>query len=122
MGAMVISQLKTFGKEVQANEVIDGQQRLTPFQLLLAALRDVAAVNGSSRPNETDLWPNDNEFRQGWLGRDQFKNARQPRLRYTFEHLEQAKRATLSEDIEIKSALTIDHIMHKRPFRKGLSG
>ena len=44
MGAIVISQIKTFGKQVQAFEVIDGQQRLTTFQLLLAALRDVASV------------------------------------------------------------------------------
>jgi hypothetical protein len=43
MGAIVISQIKTYGKEVQAFEVIDGQQRLTTFQLLLTALRDVAA-------------------------------------------------------------------------------
>jgi hypothetical protein len=48
MGALVISQIKTFGKQVQAFEVIDGQQRLTTFQILLTALRDVAA-SGSSR-------------------------------------------------------------------------
>lgn len=48
MGAIVINQVKTYGKQVQAFEVIDGQQRLTTFQLLLAALRDVAADNGSS--------------------------------------------------------------------------
>ncbi|PWI52070.1 hypothetical protein B5K03_21520 [Rhizobium phaseoli] len=42
MGAIVISQIKTYGRQVQAFEVIDGQQRLTTFQLLLAAFRDVA--------------------------------------------------------------------------------
>jgi hypothetical protein len=68
----------------------------------------------STRPNETDRWPNDQEFRQGWLGRDQYRSARQPRLRFIFEHLEQAKRSTLSEDIEIKSALTIEHIMPQK--------
>lgn len=52
MGAIVINQIKTFGKAVQAFEVIDGQQRLTTFQLLLAALRDVAAENGSSYAQE----------------------------------------------------------------------
>lgn len=52
MGAMVIAQVKTFGKEVQAFEIIDGQQRLTTFQLLLAALRDVAKANGSRYESE----------------------------------------------------------------------
>jgi hypothetical protein len=52
MGAIVISQVKTFGKQVQAFEVIDGQQRLTTFQLLLAALRDVAESHGSSYARE----------------------------------------------------------------------
>lgn len=47
MGAIVIAQIKTFGKQVQAFEIIDGQQRLTTFQLLLAALRDVARAHGS---------------------------------------------------------------------------
>ena len=45
MGAIVIAQIKTFGKQVQAFEVIDGQQRLTTFQLLMAALRDVAGTH-----------------------------------------------------------------------------
>lgn len=52
MGAIVISQVKTFGKQVQAYEIIDGQQRLTTFQLLLCALRDVAAANGSRYAEE----------------------------------------------------------------------
>ncbi len=47
LGAIVIAQIKTFGKEVQAFEIIDGQQRLTTFQLLLAALRDVAATHST---------------------------------------------------------------------------
>ncbi|WP_419809025.1 DUF262 domain-containing protein [Sphingomonas sp.] len=68
----------------------------------------------STRPNETDRWPNDAEFRQGWLGRDQYKSARQPRLRYVFERIERAKRTALSEEIEIKSALTIEHIMPQK--------
>lgn len=68
----------------------------------------------STRPNETDRWPNNVEFQQGWLGRDQYKSARQPRLRYIFEHIEQAKRTALSEEIEIKSALTVEHIMPQK--------
>lgn len=68
----------------------------------------------STRPNDTDRWPKDAEFRQGWLGRDQYKSARQPRLRYIFEQIEQAKRTALSEEIEIKSALTVEHIMPQK--------
>ena len=42
MGAIVINQLMTFGPQIPAHEVIDGQQRLTTFQLFLAALRDLS--------------------------------------------------------------------------------
>ena len=52
MGAIVIVQIKTFGKQVQAFEIIDGQQRLTTFQVLLAALRDVAAAKSSKYADE----------------------------------------------------------------------
>lgn len=65
----------------------------------------------SSRRSETDIWPDDTAFLQAWLGRDQYKNNRQPRLRFLFEAIEQRKRSALNEDIEIKSALTIEHIM-----------
>lgn len=68
----------------------------------------------STRPNDTDRWPDDEEFRRGWLGRDQYKSARQPRLRYLFQHIETAKRSALSEQIEIKSLLTVEHIMPQR--------
>jgi hypothetical protein len=54
MGAIVIAQIKTFGKQVQAYEVIDGQQRLTTFQLLLAAFRDVANTHGSDYGQEVN--------------------------------------------------------------------
>lgn len=43
LGAVVWSSLKVLGRQVHAYEVIDGQQRLTTFQLLLAAFRDVTA-------------------------------------------------------------------------------
>lgn len=56
MGAIVISQVKTFGKQVQSFEVIDGQQRLTTFQLLLTALRDVATVHSSEYANEVEKY------------------------------------------------------------------
>src|SRR5688572_29849015 len=40
LGAAVINQIKTFGKQVTARQVIDGQQRLTTLQILLIALKD----------------------------------------------------------------------------------
>lgn len=43
LGAIVIFQVPTFGKQVQAFDVIDGQQRLSTFQILLCSFRDVAA-------------------------------------------------------------------------------
>jgi hypothetical protein len=67
----------------------------------------------SSRTSDIDRWPSDNEWKKEWLSRAQYKTARQPRLRYLFEALEQKKRTALSEDIEIKSALTVEHIMPK---------
>lgn len=65
----------------------------------------------SSRTSDIDRWPSDTEWQREWLGRSQYKSARQPRLRYLFEALERRKRTALSEDIEIKSALSVEHIM-----------
>ena len=42
LGAIVINQLRVWGDQVHAHDVIDGQQRLTTFQIVMAALRDVA--------------------------------------------------------------------------------
>jgi len=42
LGALVLDQIRTFGNQVPAHLIIDGQQRLITFQLILAALRDIA--------------------------------------------------------------------------------
>lgn len=48
MGAVVINQLPTFGRQVPAMEVIDGQQRITTLQILFLALRDFARTTLAS--------------------------------------------------------------------------
>lgn len=44
LGAIVIQQRMTFGDQLLTHDVIDGQQRLTTFQLPLTAFHDVAAA------------------------------------------------------------------------------
>ena len=56
MGEIVMSQIKTYGDQVQAFEVIDGLQRLTTFQLLMTALRDVAVERGSLNAPEVEKY------------------------------------------------------------------
>ncbi len=47
LGAAVLSEIKTFGRQVAAREIIDGQQRLTTLQIILTAFRDIVlARNG----------------------------------------------------------------------------
>lgn len=48
LGAIVLEQLKTPSTVVEARQVIDGQQRLTTLQVLLAALRDRARTTGAT--------------------------------------------------------------------------
>jgi len=64
--------------------------------------------------SDTNRWPHDGEWKAAWLGNGQYKNNRQPRLRYLFEAIEKAKRSSLSEEIEIKSELTVEHIMPQK--------
>lgn len=69
MGAAVINKLDTFGFEVEAMDIIDGQQRLTTLQILLVALRDfvhATSYDASLGEELTDLTLN-----KGRMERDQ---------------------------------------------------
>lgn len=46
MGAMVFAQVPTYGRQIQAFTVIDGQQRLTTLQIFLVAFRNAARKYG----------------------------------------------------------------------------
>lgn len=55
MGAAVITRVKTMGRQVDAMDIIDGQQRLTTLQILLAALRDFVKESSYDQELETEL-------------------------------------------------------------------
>lgn len=48
LGAMVLDQRRVYGNAVPVQLVIDGQQRLTTFQIFLSAFRDVCAAEGQN--------------------------------------------------------------------------
>lgn len=56
LGALVLNQIQTFGNAVPAYTIIDGQQRLTTFQIFLAAFRDVARAHESEYADETERY------------------------------------------------------------------
>jgi uncharacterized protein with ParB-like and HNH nuclease domain len=49
LGAVVLDRLRTLTGDIDARQVIDGQQRMTTFQIALAALRDVCSSVGDER-------------------------------------------------------------------------
>jgi hypothetical protein len=49
LGAIVLDQLKTPTGDIDTRQIIDGQQRMTTFQLVLAALRDRCKAAGDER-------------------------------------------------------------------------
>ena len=63
-GAIVIQQKQTNVNEVQKYEIIDGQQRLTTFQIILCALRDVCK---SYEFDEIEAQADRNILNQGYL-------------------------------------------------------
>ena len=75
---------------------------------------DELIVYLSSRLADLDRWPDDAEWQRSWVMREQYRSARQPRLRYVLETIERAKHTARTEDIQIRSTLTIEHIMPQK--------
>lgn len=84
LGAVVLDHVATQVAELEARQVIDGQQRLTTLQLLIAACRDVADSRGLDKQarvlaklaeNDTDLIAEDEHLLKVWptnVDRDSF--------------------------------------------------
>lgn len=48
------------------------------------------------------------------MGRDQYKPARQPRLRYLLGAIERERASAYGEDVTVRSDLTVEHIMPRK--------
>lgn len=87
---------------------------ITKLRATTGSIVDEMVAYLSSRQSDIDRWPDNPEWQHAWMSRDQYKGARQPRLRFLFEAIELMKRSNLNEYIEIKSELSIEHIMPQR--------
>jgi uncharacterized protein with ParB-like and HNH nuclease domain len=61
LGELVLDQLETPMSHIHARQIIDGQQRLTTFQMVLAAARDLCAALGEQRFSEAFRKLTDND-------------------------------------------------------------
>jgi hypothetical protein len=75
---------------------------------------EVLIANLSERGSDIDRWPDDEEWHTAWMDDNQYSGARRNRLNYLFEIIEEKLRNDRNEDIEIKLALTIEHIMPQK--------
>jgi uncharacterized protein with ParB-like and HNH nuclease domain len=62
LGTIVLDQLKTQTGNIHARQIIDGQQRLTTLQILLAAMRDLSAQHNQPKYADTFRKLTDNHF------------------------------------------------------------
>lgn len=78
--------------------------------------------NGATRQNfqnfmldqkgETGIWPSNDEFKAAWLSTPVYSTfQRSNRIQYILREIEQHQRSQKSEDVEIKSWLTVEHVM-----------
>lgn len=61
---------------------------------------------------DSGLWPTDEEFRVKWLERPLYSEIKPVgRVRSILEELERANRSSKSESVELKSVLSVEHVM-----------
>jgi len=60
---------------------------------------------------ESNRWPRDPEFRQAWLDLPLYRTLRRERIQMLLEALERHLYSELTEGIEVKGGLTIEHLM-----------
>lgn len=60
---------------------------------------------------ESTEWPTDDAFREGWRTRELYHQLNTPRLSYILRRLNALHISSKSEDFDIRSPLTIEHIM-----------
>jgi hypothetical protein len=61
--------------------------------------------------SDVSLWPNDNLFKNAWLSKSVYKYLPSSRIEYLLKKIEVEMRSRKSEEIEIKSDLTIEHVL-----------
>lgn len=76
--------------------------------------RDVLQEFMLGQQAETTVWPSDKVFKRSWFHEGVYQTLRAARTRAVLEELEVAIRSKFNEDIEIKSALSVEHIMPVR--------
>ena len=72
------------------------------FNSLLASLK-----------GESGIWPDDNEFKVAWLQKRIYKFIPSRKIEGILKKIETFERNRFSEDVEIKSPLSVEHIMPK---------
>lgn len=63
------------------------------------------------READSELWPDDDAFRQAWLGEPLYRRITRARLRMILEALEMSCRTTRTEDVSLPARLTIEHLI-----------
>ena len=87
------------------------------FLQVLRYLRDNGFTNENlnkylkEQTGDSSNWPNDNEFKHAWLNNKLYDSLGSSRLQDILTKIEKAQRNKFSEEIDIKSRLTVEHIM-----------